>query len=142
MKPGNYIDMQGNVIGKHKGVGCYTIGQRKGLGIAMGHPVFVVAKDVENNTVTIGEQEDLLRRKVYIRNVNLIPFERLTEPMRVTAVCRYHQKEQSATIHPIENDSMLVEFDQPQRAPAPGQTVVMYDSDMVIGSGVIDHTEL
>jgi len=141
MLPGNYIDLQGNVIGKHKGVGCYTIGQRKGLGIAMGHPVFVVAKDVKNNTVTIGEQEDLLRWKVYIRNVNLIPFDHLDTPMRVTAVCRYHQKEQAATIYPIENGCMLVEFDQPQRAPAPGQTVVMYDGDMVVGSGVIDRTE-
>lgn len=140
--PGNYIDMNGNVVGKHKGVSCYTIGQRKGLGIAMGHPVFVVAKDVKNNTVTIGEQEDLLRSKVYIRNVNLIPFDHLEEPMRVTAVCRYHQKEQSATIHPLENGLMLVEFDQPQRAPAPGQTVVMYRGDMVVGSGIIDRTEV
>jgi tRNA-specific 2-thiouridylase len=139
--PGDYIDLNGNVVGKHKGVGCYTIGQRKGLGIAMGHPVFVVAKDVANNTVTIGEQEDLLRRKVYIRDINLIPFDHLEEPMRVTAVCRYHQKEQPATIHPLENGLMLVAFDDPQRAPAPGQTVVMYDGDMVIGSGVINHTE-
>lgn len=142
MKPGDFIDAQGNVLGRHKGICSYTIGQRKGLGIAMGHPVFVVSKNVENNTVTLGEQEELLRRRVYIRSVNYIPFHCLDASMRVSAVCRYHQKEQQAVVHPLEVDTALVEFDQPQRAPAPGQTIVMYDGDMVVGSGVIDHTEL
>lgn len=141
MLPGDYVNMCGEVIGRHKGVGCYTIGQRKGLGIALGHPVFVVEKDIRTNTVTIGEQEDLLRYRVYIRNTNFIPFERLEKSLRVTAVCRYHQKEQSATVHPLEDGKTLIEFDQPQRAPAPGQTVVMYDGDLVIGSGTIYHTE-
>ena len=139
--PGNFVDAQGTILGQHKGVGCYTIGQRKGLGIALGHPAFVIDKDASSNTVTLGTSEDLMRKRVFIREVNYIPFEKLHAPMAVSAVCRYHQKEQSAILHPLGDNTALLEFESSQRAPAPGQTAVFYHGDYVVGSGIIDYTQ-
>ena len=130
---GDYLDTRGNVVGKHAGAVGYTIGQRKGLGIAMGEPVYVCAKDMTANTVTLGKNDDLMRSALKAENWSFIPFPVLTEPMRVMAKVRYRHTEQPATVFP---DGRVV-FDTPQRAITAGQAVVLYDGDLVIGSGTI-----
>ena len=134
---GDYVDADGKVLGKHCGAVCYTIGQRKGLGIALGAPAYVCSKDMENNTVTLGANEDLFRSRLRAEDWNWIPFPELTEPIRVTAKVRYRHTPQPATVYPEENGFARVEFDEPQRAITPGQAVVLYDGDLVIGSGTI-----
>ena len=140
MQPGNFVDEQGHVIGRHKGAARYTIGQRKGLGLAMGAPVYVCGKDMQANTVTVGPEEMLFDRIVYADEVNWIAIPELTGPPRVTARTRYHQVEQAATVYPAECGFRL-EFDQPQRAPTPGQAVVLYQGDTVLGGGTITRVE-
>lgn len=135
--PGDYLDLNGKVVGRHKGAVCYTLGQRKGLNLAMGAPVYVCAKDMAKNTVTVGPNEALFARGLVADNWNWIPFAELTEPMRVTARARYNQKEQPATVYPGENGAAKVVFDDPQRAMTPGQAVVLYDGDRVVGGGTI-----
>lgn len=134
---GDYIDLSGKVLGKHAGAICYTIGQRKGLGIALGAPAYVCSKDMESNTVTLGTNEDLFRSHLRAGNWNWIPFPDLRESMRVMAKVRYRHTPQPATVYPEENGFARVEFDKPLRAITPGQAVVLYDGDLVIGSGTI-----
>lgn len=134
---GNYLDKDGNVIGTHQGAVCYTIGQRKGLGIALGAPAYVCNKDMEHNTVTLGTNEDLFHKTLVASDWNWIPFPTLEEPMRITAKVRYRHTPQPATVYPEENGMARVEFDEPQRAITPGQAVVLYDDNLVIGSGTI-----
>lgn len=134
---GDFLDESGNVVGHHRGAVCYTLGQRKGLGLAMGAPVYVCAKDMEKNTVTVGPNESLFSRTLIADNVNWIPFPELAAPMNVMARARYNQKEQPAAVHPLENGRIKVVFDQPQRAMTPGQAVVLYQGDMVVGGGTI-----
>lgn len=136
VSPGEYVDTNGKVLGNHGGVIRYTIGQRKGLGIALGRPIFVVSKDAESRRVTLGDEELLFSRRIRIKNVNLIPLDSLTCPMRVAAKIRYNQKEQPAWLHPVEN-GYLLEFDEPQRAATPGQAAVFYDGEILIGGGTI-----
>ena len=134
---GNFLDLDGNVVGKHRGAVAYTLGQRKGLGLAMGAPVYVCGKNMEANTVTVGPNEALFATTLRADNWNWFPFPALTEPMRVTARSRYNQKEQPATVYPEENAFARVVFDEPQRAMTPGQAVVLYDGDLVVGGGTI-----
>lgn len=134
---GDYLDLNGNVVGRHSGAVCYTLGQRKGLGIALGAPVYVCGKDMQKNTVTVGSNEALFARALRADAWNWFPFPTLTEPLRVTAKARYSQIEQPATVYPEENGWARVEFDAPQRALTPGQAVVLYDNDIVVGGGVI-----
>ena len=134
---GDFLDLQGQVVGHHRGAACYTLGQRKGLGLAMGAPVYVCAKDMQHNTVTVGPGEALFSPALRAGDWNWHPFPTLTAPMRVTAKTRHSQFEQGATVFPEENGFARVEFDQPQRAVTPGQAVVLYDGDMVVGGGTI-----
>ena len=133
---GDFLDENGKKVGTHNGAVRYTIGQRKGLGLAMGAPVYVCAKDMQANTVTVGPEENLFDRIVYADEVNWIAIPELTGPLRVTARTRYHQVEQPATVFPAEGGFRL-EFDQPQRSPTPGQAVVLYQGDVVLGGGTI-----
>lgn len=133
---GNYLDINGNVLGSHKGVIRYTIGQRKGLGIALGKPAFVIDKNPDTNEVVIGDEEHLFYKKVYVENLNFIPFDELKGEMEVYCKLRYRHTEQPATIKPYEK-GVLVEFQTPQRAPSPGQAAVFYDGDIVVGGGII-----
>ena len=112
--PGDFLDENGSRVGTHQGAVRYTIGQRKGLGLAMGAPVYVCAKDMQANTVTVGPEDALFDRVVYADEVNWISVPGLTEPLRVTARTRYHQVEQPATVFPVEGGFRL-EFDQPHR---------------------------
>lgn len=134
---GNFVDINGNILGKHKGIINYTVGQRKGLGIALGKPMYVVKKDLETNTVTLGDESDLYTKSLIADDFNLISVAELSEPMRVTAKTRYSQKEQPAVVSYLGNGEYLVEFDEPQRAVTSGQAVVLYDGDIVVGGGTI-----
>ena len=131
---GDYLDLQGKVVGRHCGAVCYTLGQRKGLNLAMGQPVYVCGKDMENNTVTVGPNEALFTDILYATGCNWFSIPALTEPMRVTAKPRSRHAGAPATVYP-EGEKIRVVFDEPQRAITPGQAVVMYDGDMVVGSG-------
>ena len=134
---GNYLDLNGNVVGRHKGAICYTLGQRKGLGIALGAPAYVCGKNMEENTVTVGPNEALFATTLLADDWNWILIPELNEPMQVTAKARYSQMEQPATVYPAENGFARVVFDQPQRALTPGQAVVLYLGDIVVGGGTI-----
>ena len=137
-EPGDFLDLNGQVVGRHRGAVCYTLGQRKGLGLALGAPVYVCAKDMEKNTVTVGPNEALFATTLLARDFNWIALESLTEPTAVTARARYNQKEQPATVYPEENGLVKVIFREPQRAMTPGQSVVLYQGDIVLGGGTID----
>ena len=134
---GNYLDLNGKVVGRHKGAVCYTRGQRKGLGLAMGAAVYVCCKDMQANTVTVGPNEALFSSALRANNWNWYPFPSLPEPMSVTAKIRHSQNELAATVHPEENGFARVEFESPQRAITPGQAVVLYNGDYVVGGGTI-----
>jgi tRNA-specific 2-thiouridylase len=136
-QPGDFLDLKGNVVGKHQGAVRYTLGQRKGLGLAMGAPVYVCAKDMEKNTVTVGPNEALFSTTLIAEDWNWFPFPALTEPLHITAKARYNQPPQPATVYPEANGAARVVFDAPQRALTPGQAVVLYDGDMVVGGGTI-----
>lgn len=138
---GDFLDEAGRKVGTHKGAVRYTIGQRKGLGLAMGAPVYVCAKDMQANTVTVGPEKSLFDRIVYAEEVNWIAIPALTAPLRVTARTRYHQVEQAAIVYPAGKDRFRLEFDEPQRAPTPGQAVVLYQGDVVLGGGTIVRVE-
>lgn len=134
---GDFLDLQGNIIGRHSGAVSYTLGQRKGLGLAMGAPVYVCAKDMVRNTVTVGPNEALFANALRAKDWNWFPFPTLTEPMRVTAKARSRHIPQPATVYPEEDGCARVVFDEPQRAITPGQAIVLYDGDLVLGGGTI-----
>lgn len=135
--PGNFVDLEGNVIGKHNGIIHYTVGQRKGLGLAMGHPVFVVAIRPETNEVVIGDDKDVYSGKLYSNKLNFMSIEKLTEPMHVLGKIRYSHAGACCTIRMVDDDLLECVFDEPQRAITPGQALVLYDGDNVLGGGVI-----
>ena len=134
---GDYLDLSGKVVGKHCGAVSYTLGQRKGLGIALGTPVYVCGKDMAANTVTVGPESALFATTLIADNWNWYPFETLAEPIRVMAKARYRHTPQPATVYPMEDGTAKVVFDAPQRAMTPGQTVALYDGDVVVGGGII-----
>jgi tRNA-specific 2-thiouridylase len=135
--PGAFLDQKGNIVGTHKGAAGYTLGQRKGLGLAMGEPVYVTGKDMAANTVTVGPNEALFRRELIARDLNWMTVETITAPLQCKAKARSRMIEQPATISPLEDGKVKVVFDEPQRAITPGQAVVFYDGDLVIGGGTI-----
>ena len=137
IEEGSYVLADGTVIGRHKGITHYTIGQRKGLGLAMGHPVFVTEIRPESNEVVIGENEDLFQRELICNRINFMSIPDLKEDMHVMAKIRYNHRGASAVIHREEEDKIRVIFDEPQRAITPGQAVVFYDGEYVAGGGII-----
>ena len=134
---GNFVDKDGNILGRHKGIIRYTVGQRKGLGLALPHPMYVIDVDMESNTVVLGENEDLFSKEVIASNINLISVDNIFEPMRVKAKVRYSQPEQWATVLQTDENTVRLVFDEPQRAITSGQALVMYDGDVVVGGGTI-----
>ncbi len=135
---GDFIDESENVLGKHSGIIRYTVGQRKGLGIALGAPAYVLSKDSVNNTVTLSTNESrLFYKKIEVKDVNLIAADSLCDGTAVTAKLRYKHKDQPARIYNAGEGKIILEFDSPQRAPAPGQAAVFYDGDIVVGGGII-----
>lgn len=134
---GDFVGTDGKFWGKHKGLISYTIGQRKGLGISAPAPLFVIRKDVEQNRVYLGSNEELFSSRVEAKEINLIAVEKIESSLRVTAKTRYSQKEAAATVYQTGDSTMTVEFDEPQRAVTPGQSVVLYDGETVVGGGII-----
>lgn len=135
---GNFVSVEGEVLGRHKGIYHYTIGQRKGLGLAMGQPVFVVEIRPDTNEVIIGSNEDVFSDHLYADTLNFMAIEDLESKMRVDVKIRYNHRGASAIIEKVEEDKVLCTFDTPQRAITPGQAVVFYDGDIVVGGGIIN----
>ncbi len=134
---GYFIDPKGKVLGRHKGIHQYTIGQRKGLGIALGKPAFVVSKNILNNTVTLADENALYSNRLRAGQINMISYESLEQPMRLKVKTRYSQSEQWARVFQVESDELVVEFESPQRAITAGQSAVFYEDEYVVGGGVI-----
>jgi len=134
---GAFLDPDGNIVGEHRGTVSYTIGQRKGLGLAMGEPVYVCSKDMAANTVTVGPDAALYSASLRANDWNWFPFPELTQPIRVNAKVRYRHQAQPATVYPEANGFTRVVFDTPQRAITTGQAVVLYQDDLVVGGGTI-----
>jgi len=135
--PGNFVDINGRILGRHKGLECYTTGQRKGLGVSVGEPVYVLRKDLEQGSVVLGPNSALFTRELIADQVNWISIPELTAPMSVTAKTRYSHREASATVEPLPDGQIRVVFDEPQRAITAGQAVVLYDGEKVVGGGTI-----
>lgn len=134
---GEFVDKSGNVLGEHRGLICYTVGQRKGLGIALGEPRYVTALMPKENRVVLGSNEDLMSRELDAKNFNFIAFDTPPAEFRASARVRYRQAEQPATVRVTGEDTVHITFDEPQRAITKGQAVVVYDGDVVIGGGEI-----
>ncbi len=135
--PGDIVDVDGKVLGKHCGLVHYTIGQRKGIGVAAREPLYVVAKDAARNALVVGPRSVLGVREVRARDVNLISVAQLDEPMRVTAKTHYRQRAQAGEAV-MEEGELVVRFDEPVVRPAAGQSLVLYDGDTVVGGGTIE----
>lgn len=138
IKSGNFVDKEGNVLGKHKGIVYYTIGQRKGLGLALGRPVFVTDIRPKTNEVVIGPEEDIFKTDLIATDVNFIPFDNLEEEIKVTAKVRYSARPAEAILKPGKNGRIRVTFKDKQRAITKGQSVVFYDGNVVVGGGIIE----
>lgn len=135
---GDFVDENGNVLGTHKGIIRYTIGQRKGLGLALPHPMYVKEKDIANNKVILCDNDRLFSKELYAKDINLIAYEKLDKPLHIKARVRYNQPEQDATVEQLSDNKLHIVFDKPQRAISKGQAVVLYDEDVVVGGGTIE----
>lgn len=136
---GDFIAPDGRVLGRHEGIIAYTLGQRRGLGVSSANGrLYVTGIDPVENTVTLADNAALFARTVEAERVNFIPFDKLNAPLKVQAKARYRHVAQSATVEQVGEDRIRVTFDQPQRAMTPGQAVVLYDGDIVVGGGTID----
>ena len=136
-KPGNFVDLQGNILGQHQGIAHYTVGQRKGLGIALGHPVFVVGIVPERNEVILGLEQDLLQRQLWTGQNHFCSIPQLTEAMAVAVKVRYKSPAVPAVIEPLGRELVQVTFAAPEKAITPGQSAVFYQGDLVVGGGII-----
>lgn len=138
---GDYTDISGKVLGKHFGHQHYTIGQRKGLGIALGKPQFVISKDPLTNTVVLGDEEHIFKKRVYIKDINITAIEHPETELLCTAKLRYSARDEESVFYPISETEAVLEFEKPQRAPSPGQSAVLYLGDAVLGGGKIVKAE-
>ena len=136
-RPGNFVDRDGNVLGRHRGISCYTIGQRKGLGIALGEPVFVVEIRPESNEVVLGSGEDVFSRRLRAEKINHMGADHFEKGQQVTAQIRYNHRGAPAVVADVGGDSLELEFPEPVRAVTPGQAVVLYEDGYVLGGGTI-----
>ncbi len=134
---GDFVDLDGNILGKHKGIINYTIGQRKGIGLALPRPMYVKEKDIKDNKIVLSTDEQLFDIELKAKDFNWISISEPEAPIRALVKVRYRHKEAPATIFVIESGNVKIVFDEPQRAIAPGQSVVLYDGDTVIGGGKI-----
>jgi tRNA-specific 2-thiouridylase len=136
--PGNFLDQTGGIIGRHRGITHYTIGQRKGLGISFGKPMYVTKIDAAQNTVTLGEEGAQYAASLIARDVNWIPFPCLNQEIKAFTKVRYQSHPTPATLTPMQDGRVSVVFDIPQRSVTPGQSVVFYHDDLVLGGGIIE----
>ena len=133
---GNFVDKNGNILGKHKGYPFYTIGQRKGLDIALGKPAYVTAIDPDSNTITLGDEEDLNKNEIFVHKFNLIKYDSITPGMEAVTKIRYKDPGTLGNLYP-EGDLLKIRFYQNTKGVAPGQSAVFYEGDDVIGGGLI-----
>ena len=138
LQPGAIIDISGKVGGKHDGIAFYTIGQRKGLGIQSLKPHYVVKIDQKNNILVVGSRIDVMKKILTVKNLNWIYMHAPNMPFPAAVKIRSTMKEMPATVSPIEENRVQVEFESPQWAPAPGQSAVFYHNDLVVGGGIIE----
>ncbi len=138
IKPGPIVNKEGKVIGEHRGIIFYTIGQRKGMGISDKNPLYVIAIDKKNNTIRAGKEQELYTNELIAYNMNFISRKKLETPIKVKAKIRYLHQPSQAMVIPLNEGKVRVKFDSPQRAVTPGQAVVFYNGDEVIGGGTIE----
>ncbi|MFH1349596.1 MAG: tRNA 2-thiouridine(34) synthase MnmA [Pseudomonadota bacterium] len=138
VKEGNIVDVTGKNLGKHRGITHYTVGQRRGLGIAADRPLYVISIDAQNNQIIVGERQNLFSKGLIASKPNLIAIDRLDRPYNVKAKIRLQHREADATVLPHENGKAKILFDEPQLAVSPGQSVVLYSDDIVLGGGIIE----
>lgn len=138
MKPGNIVDREGNILGKHNGIYHYTIGQRKGLKIPSNKPLYVVDIDIDKNEIVVGDNTETFSDRLTAKDLNWISIDKLNKGMKVKAKIRYGAKEAKAVIKPIENNIVEVIFNKAQRAVTRGQSIVFYKGNTVVGGGVIE----
>jgi tRNA-specific 2-thiouridylase len=136
--PGPIIDRERNVLGQHRGITSYTVGQRKGLGIHTRKPLYVTEIDAENNTIVVGSMDESFRDEFTASDLNWIAIDRLEQPLEVNIKIRNAHRESGAVMTPLDNDRVRVKFDKPQRAITPGQAAVFYLEDIVVGCGTIE----
>ena len=136
-RPGPILSTSGEVIGEHQGIAFYTVGQRRGLGIATGEPLYVVEIDPDRNAIIVGRDSDLYARGLIATDLNWVSVEAISAPFAVTAKIRYNMKDSEALLSPLTEGQVQVVFDKPQRAITPGQAVVLYDGEDVVGGGTI-----
>ncbi len=139
-KPGPIFDRYGNILGKHQGIPFYTIGQRRGLGISARKPLYVIAIDGEKNAIFVGSKEELYKDELIASQMNWIAIEKIDRPLKVKARIRYLHQEAEAVVAPLDKERVCVKFREPQMAITPGQAVVFYDGDIVVGGGKIERT--
>ncbi len=137
IKSGYFVNKQGDIIGEHKGIPYYTVGQRRGLGISADKPLYVIKIDAKNNRIILGDESDLYTKEFVAYNMNWISIEKLEDKLQVNAKIRYNFAEKPAQVIPLGADKVKVIFEQPQKAVAPGQSVVFYKDDVVVGGGII-----
>jgi len=136
---GPVLDGNGRILGKHRGIVNYTIGQRKGMGIAAKHPLYVIGIDSETNSITVGEKKDVYGKELVAGKVNLVGIDRIDKPVKVDAKIRYKHATAPALVEPAdEKGKLLVRFDKPQWAITPGQAIVFYRDDILLGGGIIE----
>ncbi len=138
LKKGDIVDEKGNILGKHRGIIYYTLGQRRGLGIASDRPLYVSKIDAENNSIVVSDREKLFSEGLIATDLNLIAVDRLDRPYKVKAKIRLKHREADATVFPHENDKAKILFDEPQVSVTPGQSAVFYSEDTVFGGGIIE----
>ena len=139
-EPGPILDRQGNVLGRHRGILSYTVGQRKGMGISDKQPLYVTRIDAERNAIIVGSKADVYGDELIASSLNWIEFDTLEQPIEVKAKIRYRHREGDAVVTPISNSEVNVKFAQPQMAITPGQSVVFYKGSVVVGGGTIEQT--
>jgi tRNA-specific 2-thiouridylase len=138
IQPGPILNLKGEKIGEHQGIPFYTIGQRRGLKIAVGRPLYVVRIDAEKNAIYVGENDDLFKSSFVVTKLNWIAFDKLDKEIDCEIKIRYQHVPQKGRIYPLTEDSVMVKFDNPERAITPGQSAVFYQGEEVLGGGVID----
>ena len=140
-KPGPILDERGSILGNHRGILFFTIGQRKGLGISAKEPLYVIAIDPERNAIVVGTKEKTLGNELIASSLNWITMAKLTRPITVKAKIRYCHQEVEATVTPLDEDKVYVKFTEPQLALTPGQAIAFYDGDIIIGGGTIERAQ-
>lgn len=140
LSPGDFVDRNGRVLGQHRGQVCYTTGQRRGLGVSADRPLYVLRKNGAENTVVLGDNEDLFTKTVFAAEFNWVSYPPADAPLRVTAKTRYSQREAAAVLYREADGTVRAEFEEGQRAVTAGQSLVCYVDDAVVGGGIITGT--